>query len=247
MTELLRLESNDILPFECRKGLDCFTKCCRDINLFLTPYDILRLKNGLSLSSREFVNRYTFSMYVEEVGHPLVAVKMVGNDKICPFACKDGCMVYSDRPWSCRTFPLEPCPNGNPHPSTEKGASGKSFHIEKRPFCEGFNEGGTTSVENWLKNQGTEIYEEMNSTWADITLNEKFPASGLDQTEIQMFFLASYSLDEFKELATRPSFLSAYKVDRKEIETVIKDDILLLKFACRWLRVALLKEDIQLT
>ncbi|MFH1148109.1 MAG: YkgJ family cysteine cluster protein [Pseudomonadota bacterium] len=246
MNEILRLKSHDIFPFECHGELECFTRCCRDINLFLTPYDVLRLKNCLSLNSREFLNRYTVSMYIEEVGHPLVAMKMTGDDKTCPFAGKDGCGVYPDRPWSCRTFPLEPCTSKDSHPSPDTTSTEKTFAVVRRPFCRGFNDGGTVSVGNWLRDQGTEIYEEMNSIWSEITLNKRFPARGLDNTGIQMFFIASYSLDEFRELALRPSFLSTYTVSREEIEPFMKDDILLFKFACRWLRVALFKEEIPL-
>jgi len=43
--ETNRLGLKSKFKFECHKGVKCFTKCCRGINIVLTPYDIIRLKN----------------------------------------------------------------------------------------------------------------------------------------------------------------------------------------------------------
>ena len=49
--EPMQLGLDNRFKFRCHKGVDCFTKCCRGINIVLTPYDIIRLKNRLQLSS----------------------------------------------------------------------------------------------------------------------------------------------------------------------------------------------------
>ena len=46
-----RLNLNSTFKFKCHPNVKCFTKCCRGINIILTPYDIVRLKNRLGLSS----------------------------------------------------------------------------------------------------------------------------------------------------------------------------------------------------
>lgn len=61
------LNPQDNFRFACHEGLDCFTRCCRDITIFLTPYDILRLKNGLGISSQKFLRNYTLSLSVPPV------------------------------------------------------------------------------------------------------------------------------------------------------------------------------------
>ncbi|MDI6791153.1 MAG: YkgJ family cysteine cluster protein [Thermodesulfobacteriota bacterium] len=258
MNETITLGLDDIFLFDCRKGLNCFNRCCRDINLFLTPYDIMRLKNHLGFSSRKFLDTYTTTIYMEEVGHPLVVIKMTGDEKRCPFSSPDGCRVYPDRPWSCRIFPLEP--------SADKDIDGKQanpmYSVVKRPFCLGFNEknsflekgdtGGFSGENNlltiraWRERQGTAVYEDMNDLWSQVTLSERFPAGGLDKTGIQMFFLASYSLDEFAQLVCRQGFLDTYNLKGEEIRTALQDELSLFKFACKWLRVALLGEEIPL-
>jgi hypothetical protein len=41
--------------FSCHNGLSCFKTCCADINIFLTPYDLLRMRWATGLSSEEFL------------------------------------------------------------------------------------------------------------------------------------------------------------------------------------------------
>ena len=41
--------------FKCSPGVGCFTRCCGDVTIVLTPYDILRLKNRLGIGSEDFI------------------------------------------------------------------------------------------------------------------------------------------------------------------------------------------------
>ena len=47
--EALSLESK--FHFHCHAGLACFNQCCRTPTIVLSPYDLLRLKQALGLSS----------------------------------------------------------------------------------------------------------------------------------------------------------------------------------------------------
>jgi len=53
--EPVRLGPESQFKFKCHPGVECFTQCCRDINIILTPYDIILLKKKLKLSSDEFL------------------------------------------------------------------------------------------------------------------------------------------------------------------------------------------------
>ena len=52
------LNSNEKFCFACHTGVPCFTECCRQLDLTLTPYDTLRLKNRLKLHSGTFLEQY---------------------------------------------------------------------------------------------------------------------------------------------------------------------------------------------
>ena len=53
-TGLTVLGPEDTFRFACHPDLKCFTQCCRGTTIFLTPYDVLRMKNALGISSESF-------------------------------------------------------------------------------------------------------------------------------------------------------------------------------------------------
>ena len=138
-----RLTLKEKFKFSCHKGLSCFNTCCNDVNIFLTPYDVLRMRKSLWTSSGEFLKRYTIAFLGEE-GLPLVVLRMMEDEnKSCPFATPDGCSIYQDRPWSCRMYPIFP-----------DSSKEEEFLIEERPSCLGFKEGKEWTVKEWKKDQG---------------------------------------------------------------------------------------------
>ncbi|MDY6911644.1 MAG: YkgJ family cysteine cluster protein, partial [Chloroflexota bacterium] len=102
-----RLSVEDNFKFACHPGVPCFGKCCANVNIFLTPYDVLRMKTALGISSTEFLEKYTIPLSLEENQLPVILLKMAEDaEKKCPFVSDEGCTIYNDRPWSCRMYPL---------------------------------------------------------------------------------------------------------------------------------------------
>ena len=64
----MQLDENSRFKFRCHPGVPCFTQCCRGINIMLTPYDIVRMKNRLQISSSEFLAIYTKPELLEKTG-----------------------------------------------------------------------------------------------------------------------------------------------------------------------------------
>ena len=54
LSQYPRLSEKDVFTFRCHKDVPCFNDCCGDVNIFLTPYDIIRLKNHLGFRRRNF-------------------------------------------------------------------------------------------------------------------------------------------------------------------------------------------------
>ena len=75
--EPVRLGLDNRFKFKCHKDVSCFTKCCRGINLVLTPYDIIQLKKRLQLSSEEFLAIYTEPQLLEKTDLPMVTLKLL--------------------------------------------------------------------------------------------------------------------------------------------------------------------------
>ena len=102
-----RLGPGDTFKFGCHPGVSCFNTCCSDVNIFLSPYDILRLRKRLGISSTEFLEKYTLLPVQEDMTTPVVLLRMRENEaKSCPFLTENGCGVYTDRPWPCRMYPV---------------------------------------------------------------------------------------------------------------------------------------------
>jgi Fe-S-cluster containining protein len=94
------------IRFRCHRGVACWNACCSNIDISLTPYDILRLKRRLDISSTEFLERYTVPYEMEKDGIAGVKLKPVDGGTACRFMVPEGCSVYEDRPTACRYYPV---------------------------------------------------------------------------------------------------------------------------------------------
>jgi uncharacterized protein len=97
-----------MLKYACRKGIACWNACCRNIDIPLTPYDILRLKQHLGISSSESLLKYTLPYEIDPNGFAGVKLRPVEKGTACQFMKPEGCGVYEDRPTSCRYYPVAP-------------------------------------------------------------------------------------------------------------------------------------------
>lgn len=232
--EPVRIGMKDRFQFKCHKQVKCFTKCCRGINITLTPYDIIRLKKRLDLTSEAFLTIYTEPRLLEKTDLPMVTLKLLDDDeKSCPFVRKDGCLVYDDRPTTCRYYPL-----GVASLSHKEGADDEGFFFfVKEPHCRGFEEKEEWTVHDWRKDQGVDIHDEINAEWTDLIVRKRsFPPNiKLTEQAKNMFFLVSYNIDKFRQFVLESTFLKRYDVDPKTVDSIGKDDVALLRFGIKWL------------
>ena len=130
-------------PFDCHDGVSCFTFCCRNVNLTLYPYDVIRLKNSLNIDSEEFMRTHTFLQKEHNPCFPSVKLKLLTDDKkSCPFLKEDGCSVYNDRPSACRTYPLEVAVGKEKNES----ATEEYFFLTNHSYCLGHGEAKRQTV-----------------------------------------------------------------------------------------------------
>ncbi len=228
--------------FKCHSGLACFTKCCRGINIILTPYDIIRLKNILSLSSEEFLTIYTEPQLLEKTDLPVVTLKLLDDElKSCPFVKDDGCLVYTHRPTACRYYPV-----GVATLNFKEGSDADEFYFfVNEPHCLGFEEDKIWAIREWRIDQGVDIHDKINAGWADLIVKKRsFPKNiMLTEKSKNMFFTASYDVDKFRQFVFDSSFLTLYKIDDATIEKIKTDDVALLEFAFSWLDSILFKGE----
>jgi len=236
-----RLGADDQFQFGCHPGMSCFNCCCRDVNIFLSPYDVLRLKRRLGITSGEFLDRYTLTPVQKDMRTPVVVLRMRNDEaKTCPLLGKAGCSVYTDRPWPCRMYPLGLAAQKD----TPDGWRGERFYfLLKEADCKGFEEPQQWTVREWLDNQGMDAYDEWGEAFKELTLHRFFEDGGtLSPQKLHMFFTACYDLDRFREFVFGSTLLQRFDVDDDFVHEMRTDDEALLRFAFLWVRFSLFGE-----
>jgi len=238
----VKLSEKSTFSFRCHKDVPCFTKCCYGINIMLTPYDIIRLKNRLQMTSEEFLAMYTTPQLLEKTDLPVVTLKMLGDvegEPACPFVRPEGCLVYSDRPTTCRYYPIGVGTLNHKEPDEE----GFYFFVNE-PHCRGFEEDHQWTVADWREDQGVDVYDDVNALWTELLVRKRsIPANiMLTQKTKNMFFTASYDIDRFRRFVFESSFLEIYHLDKAEIERIRNDELALLNLSFRWLNWLLFKQ-----
>ena len=231
------LLSNDTFKFSCTKTIACFNECCRDLNQFLTPYDILRLKNRLGLTSSAFLERYTTRHTGPETGLPIITLKTdYAHQFKCPFVTASGCRVYEDRPSSCRTYPLIRVASR----SRETGTVTEQYMLLKETHCLGCQQGQNWTVPEWIENQEVAIYNQMNDMFMEIIglKNRLFPGP-LDIKSSLMFHGSCYDLDTFRSHIFDKDILGGWNLDIETLDVLKHDDVELLKLGFEWVKETL--------
>ncbi len=231
--------------FRCHPGVKCFTKCCSNIDIMLTPYDVLRLKSRLGVSSSEFLDRYTMMRIDEKSSHPYAYLKMSDTDeRVCPFLINEteGCSVYEDRPVSCRYYPIGQ--------ATLKKREGEEivheefFFFVKEDHCKGYDEDTQWTVASWRDDQRAAHWDDMNREWKEVLMRRNLPGKpGLDQKKQTLFFMASYDLDRFRRFIFESRFLDMFDVEPAEVERMRQDEAALMKFGFRYIKFLMMMEE----
>ena len=234
MKNFQKLALDDTFQFSCHPGIECFNRCCGDLNQFLTPYDILRLKKGLKLSSGEFLKHYTTHHIGPGSGLPVVTLKMLEHENLsCPFVSKAGCTVYPDRPGSCRIYPLARIVQRKPNHHTCE----EFYMVIKEPHCLGFKESKEWTVRGWKQSQEVSLYDEMNDLLMDIiSLKNRSGRKRLTHEENELFYLACYDLDRFRDLVFEKRLWEAHSLKEEVIKALEEDDVALMRFGIEWIK-----------
>ncbi|MCF6249554.1 MAG: YkgJ family cysteine cluster protein [Desulfobacula sp.] len=231
-----QLGLNSKFKFNCHKGVKCFTKCCRGIDIMLTPYDILTMRKKLDLTSEEFLAVFTDPQILEKAELPIVTLKLLDDErKSCPFVeDKDGCAIYEDRPTTCRYYPLGV---GSLSYSGEKGEKDEFFFTVKEDHCLGFEEDKVWAISEWREDQGVDLRDKVNDGWMELIVRKKSlpPSMKLTEQSKKMFFMVCYNIDKFKAFVFKSSFLDKYDIPQVTVKAIKEDDIKLLEFGFEWL------------
>ena len=236
------LEGSATIQFQCRKGISCWNKCCSNIDISLTPYDILRLSRRLDISTTEFLHQYTFPYEMEMDGIAGVKLKSVENGSACQFMRPEGCDVYADRPTACRYYPVALLSMRRSDEYTDRNA----YAMVQEPHCLGHQEPRRLTIDEYRVEQGLVEYDELARGWRQLILKKKSsgPTVGKpSKRSLQLFFLACYDLDRFRTFVASEPFSEVYELPDEELKTILTDDKEMMLFGFRFLRQVMFGEE----
>lgn len=238
-----KLDLNAKFKFRCHKGMKCFTRCCSNIDILLTPYDILRIKNSLGLSSEEFLSEYTYVKIDEKSSLPHVILKM-RNDKerACPFVTAEGCTVYIDRPANCRYYPIG---QGTLKKDGKQGHEEEEFYFfVKEPHCLGYRENKDWTIASWRRDQEVDEYDRINRDWKALQLiKNPLTQPELDTRKQAQIYMACYDLDRFKRFIFESRFLEVFDLDNDTVEKIKADELERMKFGFQYVKYIMMMEQ----
>jgi len=236
-----QLKPDQTFPFTCHPGVPCFNKCCADVNIILTPLDVLALARRLDMHTKDFLDTYTGNPITKDLQLPIVILKMrADEDKRCHFVDDQGCTVYEDRPWACRMYPL-----GMAIPPARAGVEPEPvFFIFEDDHCEGRLQGDCTewTAETWRRDQNLVERDELEEGFRELVTHPWFIGGGrtLDPKRMHMFYEACYDLDT--EFIFDSTFLERFELEDDLVEEIKTNDAALLRFGFRWLKLAIFGE-----
>ncbi len=227
--------------FSCHEGVACFNACCKSIDITLLPYDILRLKRRLGLSSKEFVAQYTLPYEMDFHGMPGLKMAKKPRTSECVFLAEEGCTVYEDRPSACRYYALG---SMGVRPKDTNMVE-DIFFVVKEAHCLGHNEPHTQTVGEYRKTQGIEKYDDMNREWRDLVIKKRStgPTVGApSERSMQLFDMCSYDMDSFREFIQTDGFKGVFDIDANQYAELRDDENRLYAFSIRFLKQVLFGE-----
>ncbi|MEZ4551546.1 MAG: hypothetical protein R2860_11535 [Desulfobacterales bacterium] len=169
-----------------------------------TPRYCADEKTGCRFHQKSFWPKYTKPELLEKTDLPVVTLKLLDDEQqSCPFVRDDGCLIYADRPTTCRYYLL-----GVASLSYKEQQEDGFYIMVNEPHCKGFEEDQEWTVAEWRKDQGVDIHDEINAEWTELIVRKRSIPKNIRLTEKtkNMFFTASYDIDRFKRFVFESSF-----------------------------------------
>ncbi|MGN7613645.1 YkgJ family cysteine cluster protein [Magnetococcales bacterium HHB-1] len=231
----VRLTEKETFKFRCYPGISCFNHCCKNIEIILTPFDIIRLRRRLdNISAERFLYNYATPTTLRKGQLPVPIIRMDEKTGRCPFNTDAGCAVYEDRPVTCRYYPI-----GMALMRKQKERNTDEFYfLIKEDFCKGHCEEQTWSVKSWRVDQGTDGFDLMNKNWIDMILRRRSAGDTVSTSQqlSEFFYMGSTNPEQFRRFIFNSTFLKRYQLDEETLEQIKEDDEALTIFALDWLQ-----------
>ena len=118
--------------------------------------------------------------------------------------------------------------------------------LVEEAHCLGHKENRSLTIDEYRQEQGLEDYDEQGRGWRQLILKKKSsgPTVGTpSKRSLQLFFMACYDVDRFREFVFSDSFNEVYDLPDDLKKTLAEDEIALMQFGFRFLRQVMFSEE----
>ncbi len=165
-----QLDVTQEIQFNCHKGISCFNECCKQSDITLTPYDIIRMKQHLGMTSSEFLQKYTLPFKMDHQGVPGVKLKTREDSSVCQFlgSQEEGCTIYEHRPTACRYYPLGVLTMKKADEPEDK----TQYCLIEEDHCMGHKEDRRLTIADYRKEQKVLDYDQYNREYYQLIVKK---------------------------------------------------------------------------
>jgi len=155
---------NDTFQFQCRTCGKC---CMNREDILLTARDLHNIARELGKTVEYVLKRYCETYIGDTSRLPIVRLRPLGPERICPLMYEKRCIVHKAKPVVCALYPLG---RGFKSPVTEAGIE-RPIKYEPIYFIQSETCGiskHTHTVRSWLEYFGIQVEDEFYSIWNEL-------------------------------------------------------------------------------
>ena len=174
-----KIEPDEAFGFRCTLS----GNCCRNMEIFINPYDVLRLAKALGTTTTEIIGSHLLFLENKEQGlrKPVLGAAREG---VCAFNLERKCSIHRDRPLSCRLFPI--------------ARREEEFLVQEADYCKGLLQDRRITLRDYLEGEEAGIYLELSGKYHRL-LKEASASADLAKSDpwlLQLFYLVLFDYDQ---------------------------------------------------
>ncbi|MBM4275634.1 MAG: hypothetical protein FJ134_14410 [Deltaproteobacteria bacterium] len=117
------------------------------------------------------------------------------------------------------------------------------YFCRQLDYCQGFAGEVEWTVRSWRADQGFDEYEQGRREWLEILLQQGLQGPLQANARVRRIFTTiAYDPDRFRRMILEPAFRQSFHLDNEELNSIMTNDLALLKVSYRCLNALLFTE-----
>lgn len=151
------IESDDTFRFHCTMCGEC---CKHRDDILLTAKDLYNIASLLNMSISDVLEKYCEHYIGPNTRLPIVKLKPIGSDMVCPLLEDNKCKVHKGKPFICAAYPIG-------RATSYEDGNQVEHYVINTSLC-GDNSEVYTAKE-WFEYSGISLSDEVSKKWNKLT------------------------------------------------------------------------------